>query len=71
MKNDEHEYAYNVYDKYLQYQKLMQISEAVNVFHHNMAFIAVILNSIFQYFEDISSINNDKIHSYVDCIYPS
>jgi hypothetical protein len=33
--------------------------------------LAVTFNSSFRYINDVSSINNDRFHSYVDYIYPS
>jgi hypothetical protein len=33
--------------------------------------LAVAFNSTFRYIDDVLSINNDQIHSYIDSIYPS
>jgi hypothetical protein len=39
--------------------------------HEKNKTLAVAFNSTFRYIDDVLSINNDRIHSYVDSICPS
>jgi hypothetical protein len=36
----------------------------------NRKFIAVTFSSTYRYIDDILSVNNDQLHSYIDSIYP-
>jgi hypothetical protein len=39
--------------------------------HEKSKPLVVAFNSIFRYIDDVLSINNDQLYSYVDSIYPS
>jgi hypothetical protein len=41
-----------------------------NLLHKTNKPLAVAFNSTFRYLNDVSSINNDQFHSYVDFVYP-